>query len=95
VRSSITWVEIGLLRQEAIENVDQFRPLRGLRLGVCQRRAPRDMEPGDVVTLCVPCAPTLSWANHSNEVKELLMLPYVVGIVLSIGVWGPKILQGS
>src|SRR3954471_12990227 len=33
------------------------------------------------------CAPTFLWTNRRNaEVKELLVLPYVVGIVLSIGV---------
>ena len=31
--------------------------------------------------------PTSLWTNRSSaEIKELLMLPYVVGIVLSIGV---------
>src|SRR6266446_2148939 len=31
--------------------------------------------------------PTPLWANRSSaEIKELLMLPYVVGIVLSVGV---------
>jgi hypothetical protein len=33
------------------------------------------------------CAQTFLWTNRNNaKVKELLMLPYVVGIVLSIGV---------
>jgi hypothetical protein len=33
------------------------------------------------------CDPTFLWTNRINaEIKELLMLPYLVGIVLSVGV---------
>ena len=52
-----------------------------------QIRPPHKRQSTPFVTLCMRCAPTFLWTNRSNaEIKELLMLPYVVGIVLSIGV---------